>query len=164
MAKSLEFVGFAEAAQVLGSLEKRVGNRVMTQVLRKNAGILVAEEKRLSSNADVTGETTRSIGILVGRNAGSVSEAVVGPRRGNGFKGYHAHFQEYGTAPHAIQPKKGKYLSFNGRLIRKVNHPGMAAQPFIRPAIVNALPRAQAGIKTDLRAILDNNFQDVNFS
>jgi len=163
MSKGLEFVGFKEAAQVLDSLPKRVGNKVMTKVLRKNAGILVREEKRLSSNADVTGETTRSIGILVGRNAGSASSVTVGPRRGNGYKGHHAHLLEYGAAPHVILPKKGKTLAFQGRLIRRVNHPGLAAQPFIRPAVATALPQVQAGIQTDLRACLDNNFQDVNF-
>ncbi|WP_460501456.1 HK97 gp10 family phage protein, partial [Hymenobacter agri] len=88
--------------QVLAGFDSKFGAQQLDKMLRKAATPLVREAKRLSSNADVTGDTTKSIGIVANRKAGSIT---VGPRRGNGFKGYHAHLLEYGTAPHIIKAK-----------------------------------------------------------
>ena len=46
---------------------------------------------------------------------------------------------EYGTKPHVIEAKPGKTLRFEagGKVIytKRVNHPGTAAQPYVRPAV-----------------------------
>ncbi len=44
---------------------------------------------------------------------------------------------EYGTKPHMILPRNGKFLRWEGPdgpiFARKVHHPGTKAQPYIRP-------------------------------
>lgn len=55
---------------------------------------------------------------------------------------WYAHFVEYGTTPHTIYPKKKKSLRFPGTngylglevLTDVVDHPGITARPFLRPA------------------------------
>ena len=47
------------------------------------------------------------------------------------------HLFELGVEPHVIQPRRGKALRLdNGRWVKgRVQHPGMAARPFLRPAL-----------------------------
>lgn len=83
-----------------------------------------------------TGALKESITI---RYTGPTS-AVIGPNvsygiyqeLGTGSKG------EFPTGPYEIRPKNGKYLKFqvNGKWIytKKVIHPGIKAQPYMRPA------------------------------
>lgn len=48
----------------------------------------------------------------------------------------YAHLIEFsGAAPHIIQSKNGKSLTFGGRSYKAVHHPGMKAHPFLRPAL-----------------------------
>ena len=51
---------------------------------------------------------------------------------------------EFGTGPHIIRPRKGKFLRFvvNGKVVfaRIVRHPGTAANPYLRPAVSSARP------------------------
>lgn len=51
---------------------------------------------------------------------------------------------EYGTEPHVILPKNGQFLVFmvNGKkvFVRKVNHPGTPAQPYMGPSFDRNLP------------------------
>ena len=63
----------------------------------------------------------------------------------------HGLYQEFGTAsrgefpgqPYEIKPKKGKYLKFKVGdktvFAKKVKHPGVAPQPFLRPAFMDTL-------------------------
>lgn len=48
-----------------------------------------------------------------------------------------APFIEYGTRPHVIDPGPGRVLAFadGGFATGPVNHPGMAATPFLRPLL-----------------------------
>lgn len=47
------------------------------------------------------------------------------------------HFVEYGTEPHVIEPRTKKALWWPGARhpVKRVNHPGTPAQPFMRPAL-----------------------------
>ena len=47
---------------------------------------------------------------------------------GNSMK--YAVFGQFGTAPHDIEARNKKALSFNGIVVRKVHHPGTPARPF----------------------------------
>lgn len=159
----VKFQGIPEINQVLDALPKRVGGKFLRGILNKNAKALVVAAKRLASNADVTGDTTKSIGVLQGKGSERNASVTVGPRRGSGFKGHTAHLQEYGTAPHRITAKPGKLLAWNGKFATSVMHPGTAPQPFMRPAVDATFPQLVEGIRRDLRLALDNNFKDVNF-
>lgn len=37
----------------------------------------------------------------------------------------------FGTQPHVIKPKSKKALAFNGVVVKRVNHPGLPARPFL---------------------------------
>jgi phage virion morphogenesis protein len=43
----------------------------------------------------------------------------------------YAPFQQYGTKPHTIELRNKKALAFGGIVVRKVNHPGIPARPFL---------------------------------
>lgn len=52
---------------------------------------------------------------------------------------------QYGTGPHVITPKNGKFLVFEAGgdtvFARKVNHPGTAANPFVTRTLNLSLPK-----------------------
>jgi hypothetical protein len=53
---------------------------------------------------------------------------------------YGAHI-EYGAGPHVIRPRNGRALFWPGadHPVAKVNHPGNAPQPYMRPAFEQAV-------------------------
>lgn len=158
-ASGISFKGFDDLDAVLAGLGPKLGPQVVNKILNKAAKPLVKRAKELSSNADVTGETTRSIGVLNNRKAGGIS---IGPRRGNGYKGHHAHLLEYGVAPHVIRAKaEGGLLHFAGTYTHEVQHPGIAAQPFMRPAADSTLPAVIEGTEDGLREIIESEFKAV---
>ena len=155
----ISFKGFEELDAVLAGLGPKLGPQTVNKIFNQAAKPLVKRAKELSSNADVTGETTRSIGIINNRKNGGIS---VGPRRGNGYKGYHAHLLEYGTAPHVIRAKAADgLLAFAGTFAKEVQHPGIAAQPFMRPAADSTLPAVIDGAKAGFREIIETEFKSV---
>jgi HK97 gp10 family phage protein len=155
----ISFKGFDDLDAVLAGLGPKLGPQAVNKVLNKAAKPLVKRAKDLSSNADVTGETTRSIGVLNNRKQGGIS---IGPRRGNGYKGHHAHLLEYGVAPHVIRAKAaGGLLHFAGTYTHEVQHPGIAAQPFMRPAADATLPEVIEGAEDGFREIITSEFKTV---
>ena len=132
----------------MAGLPGKFGDQVIDKILKKAAAPLIKQAKEISSNADVTGNLTRSIGAQANRKNRSIT---VGPRRGNGFKGYHAHLLEYGTAPHLIKTKNGK----------EREHPGSAAFPFMRPAYDETAQQMVESIKDQCREIILANFKTV---
>ena len=160
-ASGISFKGFDDLDAVLAGLGPKMGPATVNKILNKAAKPLIKRAKELSSNADVTGETTRSIGVLNNRKAGGIS---IGPRRGNGYKGHHAHLLEYGVAPHVIRAKaEGGLLHFAGTYAPEVQHPGFAAQPFMRPAAAATLPQVIEDAKAGFREIIESEFKNIKF-
>lgn len=62
----------------------------------------------------------------------------------------YAPYVELGTKPHVILPVNGKALFWKGAKhpVKKVNHPGTKAQPFLMPLITN--------YKTEIISILSS--------
>jgi HK97 gp10 family phage protein len=159
MANGFQLEGFAELEQVLAGLPGKLGDQTVDKILRKAAQPYLKKAKELSSNQDVTGDTTKSLGIIANRKTNSIT---VGPRRGGQYKGYVAHILEYGAAPHRIAAKAaGGLLSFAGSFAHEVNHPGIAAQPFLRPAFDATHPAVVASIKDQAREIIESEFKSV---
>ena len=147
--------------KVLAGLGSKMGPQVVDKVLRKGAQPYIKRAKELSSNADVTGDTTKSIGIVANRKTNSIT---IGPRRGGGYKGYVAHILEYGAAPHVIKAKAaGGLLHFAGQYAPQVEHPGIAAQPSLRPAFDETAPAVVASINAQFKEIIESEFKSVNF-
>jgi hypothetical protein len=160
MAKTgFELEGFADLEKVLAGLPGKLGEQVVNGILRKAATPYLKRAKELSSNADQSGDTTKSIGIVADRKASVIR---VGPRRGNGYKGYVAHILEYGAAPHLIKAKaEGGLLHFAGTYAPQVQHPGIAAQPFLRPAFDETSGQIVQSVKDQVKEILTSEFKSV---
>lgn len=65
------------------------------------------------------------------------------------------------TRPHVILPKNKKALAFNGRVVKKVNHPGskILARPFLPiDANGNLQPEALSGIESAVQEYLQGVF------
>lgn len=155
----VQFEGIKELDEVLAGLPGKFGDQTVDRILRKAAQPMLKRAKELSSNADVTGDTTKSIGIIANKKSNSIK---LGPRRGNGFKGYHAHLLEYGTAPHVIRAKaEGGLLAFAGTFVKEVQHPGIAAQPFMRPAFDAEYLTAIQSVKDQCAEIIATGFKSV---
>jgi hypothetical protein len=85
-----------------------------------------------------TGDTAERTKVEELRDhADSVSAAIVTPTD-------QANYQEYGTRPHVIRPRRAKALRFvvGGRVVfaAKVNHPGNKARPRFFPTIRDKWP------------------------
>ena len=98
------------------------------EVLVQSANHILAEME--AKTPVKTGNLRQSLGIKVGND-----RVTIGP---NLTQAPYGGYVEFGTKPHEIRPKKGKYLVFTigGKKIftKKVNHPGTQAQPYIQPA------------------------------
>ncbi|MGY3091085.1 hypothetical protein ACVWYF_004149 [Hymenobacter sp. UYAg731] len=159
MANGIQFLHIEELSQVLDGLPGAFGDKVIDGVLRKAGQPMLKLAKALSSNADVTGDTTKSIGFIANRKNNSLT---LGPRRGNGFKGYVGHILEYGAAPHTIKAKAaGGLLVWAGGAAKQVSHPGIAAQPFMRPAFDATNPQVVDSIKAQCKEIIVSEFKSV---
>ena len=79
----------------------------------------------------------------------SINRRVEGPHRGvvSTSEEYGAHV-EFGTRPHVIYPKKGRFLVFKNQsgqkvFAKKINHPGSKPYPFMRPAFEDNIGKIQ---------------------
>jgi hypothetical protein len=109
--------GVAEIDRVLKGLPLQLNDRILQQAHAAAAKPLVEREK-LTAPEGPTGNLVDSIGIVKARRSTlgrrELGAIHVGPRRGGGSRGYHAHLPEYGTrrrtnrrgANRGIMPKK----------------------------------------------------------
>ncbi len=144
---TFQFEGFKEVEQLLDALPKKLGEQTLQKILRKNAQPLIQRGRELVPRRK--GEIAKSLGVVAGRGAGRGTSIYVGPRRSKAFQGYAAHLLEFGTAPRV--KKNGQSTG------------SMPASPFWRPAFDQTKDQIIAGIRLDIKAVLDSNFQGLNF-
>lgn len=129
----------------------RLGTSVSTQIntrqyergLRRYFGGMSDDVKRAvdRTRMDVQNEARRRAPVDTGRLRSSIVSRAEGSGRSVGYViGTNVNYAaavEYGTSPHVITPKNKRALYWPGAAhpVAKVNHPGTAAQPFLRPAI-----------------------------
>lgn len=115
---------------------QQTGAQQIAQNLIKQAAVQVQSVSQ--SLAPIkTGALRGSITITYETSTRAVigPHVIYGPYQefGTGSRG------EFPTGAYTIRPKKGKYLRFNagGKTVytKKVTHPGVKAQPYMRPAI-----------------------------
>jgi HK97 gp10 family phage protein len=128
-------------------------DRNVKKVLRaavSAAGELVAENAR-------HGAPGPEIDIHVARVTEKVVEVDIGPTR---QKWYYGLF-ETGVQPHEIKAKHKPYLVFPGAsgkvFAKSVRHPGMPAQPFLRPALLDDIEQTRDEMGQHLRTAIDNS-------
>lgn len=129
---TFEWVGAQKIQDAFLNIPAFVNSGVVDKELVDAGKPLIKRAKEISSNADNTGNLTRSLGALSERRLGKEPAAIVmGPRRGRGHKGHHAHLVEYGTS--GTRKASGKVLAGGGRFFGK-EVAAMPAFPFLRPA------------------------------
>lgn len=147
-------IGQADISMLADALRQTAANSQVTtqQVLVQASNQILAEMEALVPVK--TGRLRGSLGIRV-----EPHKVIIGP---NENIAPYAGYVEFGTQPHTIRPKSpGGVLVFkmNGRTVfaKRVNHPGTAAQPYVRPAFeawVDSLGTMAA--EANVKVITDN--------
>lgn len=118
--------GFAKAGSDITQIASTLIKDAATQIQSVSQSLAPVKTGALRSSITITYETS--------------TKAIIGPHViygayqefGTGSRG------EFPTGPYEIRPRNKKYLTFkiNGRWVRTklVKHPGVAAQPYMRPA------------------------------
>ncbi|NUR42060.1 MAG: HK97 gp10 family phage protein [Streptomyces sp.] len=125
------------------STTARINTRAYERGLRRVMGRMSDDVARAvdRTRIDVQNEARRRAPVDTGRLRSSIVSRAEGGGRSLGYMvGSNVNYAaavEYGTAPHVIKPKYKQALYWPGAAhpVAQVNHPGTAAQPFLRPAI-----------------------------
>jgi hypothetical protein len=67
---------------------------------------------------------------------------------------FYPHFLEYGTKAHDISARIAGWLSFGGRFTKAVEHPGITARPFMRPAMDTQAQASVQAMAAHMRTLL----------
>lgn len=125
------------------STSARINTRAYERGLRRVFGRMSDDVARAvdRTRIDVQNEARRRAPVDTGRLRSSIVSRAEGGGRSLGYAvGSNVSYAvavEYGTSPHVIKPKYKQALYWPGAAhpVAQVNHPGTAAQPFLRPAI-----------------------------
>jgi len=122
--------GLADLQRFLDQLPVKMEKNVMRGALR--AGMNVVKPVAQSNIHSVSGELARGLKISTNSRGGKVTASL----KARGPHAFIAKFIEYGTAAHVISGKAGGWLRlFGGTFVKSVQHPGIRARPFMRPAL-----------------------------
>lgn len=162
MADDLNITGGKALDDFLKSLPGKVEKNIMRSALRQGANEFKDEVKATVPVGPPSFENRQLYGAYPGAlrdtvrvttksKGGKVSASVkIGGKNKKGHVVFYAHMVEFGTKPHKITSKKG-YLSINGRVVKAINHPGTAPQPFMRPAFDAKATAAIAAVGAQIR-------------
>jgi HK97 gp10 family phage protein len=114
---------------VLQQVPVKIERNVMRGALR--AGMNQVKPVAQANIHSVSGELARGLKVGTRARGGAVTANLkaTGPHR------FIAHLLEFGVRAHAILAKGKGWLSFLGLFAKKVEHPGFAPKPFMRPAL-----------------------------
>lgn len=139
--------GLADLQKLLDTLAPKLERNVLRGAMRAAANVVKDEAKALcpvgppsATGAKryklYTGALRDSIRVSVRAKGGRVTASVkAGGRLKNGADVWYAPIVERGAVAHKIKAAKGGFLAIGGGVYRSVDHPGMKAKPFLRPAL-----------------------------
>lgn len=127
--------GLADLKRAMAELPAKIEANMMRGAMRAG-GKVIAEAAKASVNS-VSGELAQSIAVGTRLKGGqAVCTVTAGKPTKSGGKtkrlGWYAHIVEGGAKAHVIKARRGKLLAIG---VKKVNHPGAKARPFMRPAL-----------------------------
>jgi HK97 gp10 family phage protein len=121
--------GFKEIGKTLKTLETKVATKVVRKGVAKMAQIVRKDMRKRAPRK--TGKLKKELRYKIVKSKKGGFTASVGAFNG----AFYANFIEKGTKRHVIKPKgRRKVLSFGGKSVASVVHPGTNARPFIEPA------------------------------
>lgn len=133
---SIHFEGIDDLRRKLREIPAAIRGELLSAALLEGGEIMRAEMERLLTKR--SGHLVESLVVELesaDENGAVVNVGTTSPR---------AHFQEFGTAPHAIGVETKKLLveGGSGQILGKtVQHPGNPPRPFIRPAYDETVDR-----------------------
>lgn len=153
--KNIKITGGKELAEALKQMPKQLQQNVMRQALR--AGAKVIQDKAKELVPVDTGDLKKSIKIGTSSRGKEVRSTVA--TKGDGA--YIARFIEFGTAAHLIKGRNGGMLKFTARdgntvETMSVNHTGIKAKPFLRPALDSESNKAIMAVGERIRERLES--------
>ena len=149
MAKGQEVLHLDGEEELLKSLQAlgEEANRVLSDAALAGGKVI-----RDAANPRAPGP---HIEMKIERSSTGFAEAIVGPDAEH----WHYQFSEFGTAAHAVRPDQKEALRFfseSGEVFAmEVQHPGMAAQPFMRPAYDENKDKAAEATAAKFRESMD---------
>ena len=142
----IKLEGVDELRKKLDQLQSRVDD-AMLDAARAGAKVIVDE-----ANSNAPGPH-----VVMGNEQTQKDEASVdiGPDEGH----WYYRFFETGATAHEIKAAKGSALAFEGSagdvITRSVEHPGMPANPFLRPAMDSKQDAATTAAGEEFRREID---------
>lgn len=141
--------GLAELQKMLDTLPAKIERNFMRQALRAGARVIEAEAKANCPVGPPSAQGAKRYKLYAGALRDSIRSGVYakggrvtayvragGKNKKTGADVWYAYFIEYsGAVAHIIKAAAGKVLAIGGGLYRSVEHPGMSARPFLRPAL-----------------------------
>ncbi len=142
----LDLKGDKKLIAALGRLGVGV-NRLLVRAAQAGGGVIRKDANRRAPGPHVETEISSPRMDRV--------RVDVGPDRDHWYYGIF----ETGATPHTIRPKTRKMLRFQGEggdevFARAVQHPGMPARPFLRPALDERKDQAVDAVGDVLRSVL----------
>lgn len=135
-----ELKGFKELSARLKRMDSKLAQKVVRRGSARMAQTIAKEMKKNAPRK--TGNLKKSITYSNKRNRQGGFSAKVGAFRTGRADGFYAKFIEFGAKKHTIKPKNRKAISFNGAVVKSVNHPGTRARPFIQRSFEQSQKRA----------------------
>ena len=147
-ARTITVAGLSELNDFLDMLPAKLEANIMRYALRAGAKLIMEDAKANVPVAPASSEGAKIYGGYAGALRDSlhlatrikrpwvIARVIAGGKTKTGADVWYAHIIEYtGAVPHTITAKNRKGLTVGGLLFQSVQHPGMKAHPFMRPAL-----------------------------
>jgi HK97 gp10 family phage protein len=118
--------GLSDIQKRLDTLPPKIERTALRGGLRAGAGV-IRDAARANIESE-SGELAASLKTKSNAKGGKVTATVY-------TRVFYAKFVEFGTKPHMITARGAQGLSFGGRFVESVEHPGARPHPFLRPAM-----------------------------
>ncbi len=140
--------GFADLQRALDQLAPKIERNVMSGALRAGAKVIQLDAKQRCPVGPPSSRGAKKYKLYAGalrdsirvgtKTARGVVTATIkaGGKAKNGAVVFYANMIERtGSIAHMIRARKGSSITIGGNNYTSVDHPGMNAQPFMRPAL-----------------------------
>lgn len=176
----LHVTGLKELQAFMDQLAPKLERNVMRGALRAGVNVIKADVTARCPVGEPSAQGAKRYKLYRGALRDSIRSGVFakggrvtayvrvgGKNKKNGAEVWYARLIEYtGAIPHLIKAALGKVLTIGGGLHTSVNHPGMHAVPFLRPALdsqaQNAIVAAAEYMKKRLATKHGLDTSDVN--
>jgi len=142
--------GGRELDDLLKTLPVKMEKNIMRAAIRAGAAVMREEVRERVPRK--SGALAKSVRITTKAKKGEITASVKAGNR----TAFYAQMVEFGTRPHIIKAKAGGALDVSGNPFREVQHPGIRARPFMRPAAEAAFVKSIDAVKAKVRERLTN--------